>query len=356
MTDQKDPRIVSASAHWSHRFVTNGVPLADFQDVTGTLKHWDDWCAAWSDRAARHEAMGRTALEQGYGRSAGEHLTTAAVCYHFAKFLFVHDNAQMRAAHDKAIACRNAALPYLNPPGERVGIPYGAHTLYGNLRLPSGVERPSLVLMVMGLDSTKEEMQTNEQVFLDRGLATLAFDGPGQGEAEYDLPIEPAYEKPVSAVLDWLETRPEVDASRVGVWGVSLGGYYAPRAAAFEPRLKACVSLTGPFDFAEAFDRAPGLTREAFIARCGATNEAAAREVATRMSLRDVAGQIKCPTYIVGGRLDRVIPSEHAEALVQAVSGPVVLNMIEDGGHVANNRPYAYRPQVADWLAGVLSH
>ena len=74
------------------------------------------------------------------------------------------------------------------------------------------------------------------------------------------------------------------------------------------------------------------------------------------MSLRDVAGQIKCPTYIVGGRLDRVIPSEHAEALAQAVSGPVVLNMIEDGGHVANNRPYAYRPQVADWLAGVLSH
>ena len=56
--------------------------------------------------------------------------------------------------------------------------------------------------MAMGLDSAKEEMHSNEQVFLDRGIATFAFDGPGQGEAEYDLPIHPAYEEPVAAVLD----------------------------------------------------------------------------------------------------------------------------------------------------------
>ena len=351
MTDAKDPRIAAASAHWSHRFVTNGVPLADFQDVTGALEHWDDWCAAWSARAERHAAMGEAALAAGHHRSAAEHLTTAGVCYHFAKFLFVHDVSQMRAAHEKAVACRNAALPLLDPPGERVAIAYGAHTLYGNLRRPRGVARPPVVVMVMGLDSCKEEMHTNEQVFLDRGLATLAFDGPGQGEAEYDLPIEPEYEKPVASVLDFIEGRADLDAERVAVWGVSLGGYSAPRAAAFEPRIKACVSLTGPFDFAEAFDRAPGLTRAAFIARSGARDEAGARAVAARMSLRDVAGRITCPTYVVGGRLDRVIPPEHAEALADAVSGPVTLNMIEDGGHVANNRPYAYRPQAADWLA-----
>ncbi|SMY07682.1 alpha/beta hydrolase family protein [Flavimaricola marinus] len=355
MTDTKDPRIASASAHWSHRFVTNGVPLADFQDVTGGLDHWDQWCAAWSERAARHEAMGDAAMADGHVRSAAEHLTTAGVCYHFAKFLFVHDKDQLRAAHLKAVACRSRALPYLDPPGERVSIPFETHTLFGNLRRPNGVERPPVVVMVMGLDSTKEEMHTNEQVFLDRGLATLAFDGPGQGEAEFELPIEPAYERPVSAVMDWLETRPDLNADRAAVWGVSLGGYYAPRAAAFEPRIKACVSLTGPFDFAEAFDRAPGLTRAAFVARSGASDDAGARAVAARMSLRDVADQITCPTYVVGGRLDRVIPPAHAEALADAVSGPVVLNMVEDGGHVANNRPYAYRPQVADWLADILT-
>ena len=205
--------------------------------------------------------------------------------------------------------------------------------------------------MAMGLDSAKEEMHTNEQVFLARGMATLAFDGPGQGEAEYDLPIHPAYEEPVAAVLDYLETRTDVDATRAAIWGVSLGGYYAPRAAAYERRLKACVSLTGPYDFAEAFGRVPPLTRTAFMVRSFSVDEAAARVVAEAMTLREAAPLITCPIYIVGARLDRVIPPEHAEALAGSVKGPVTLNMVEDGTHVANNRPYKYRTQAADWLA-----
>ena len=349
-----DPRVEAAARHWSHRLVTNGVPLADFQDVTGSITRWEEWCAAWSDRAARHEAMGEAALAAGHALTAAEHFTTAGVEYHFGKFLNVHDRDEMRAAHAKAVACRNRALPHLDPPGERVAIPYGAHTLYGNLRKPRGVARPPVVVMAMGLDSAKEEMHTNEAVFLARGLATLAFDGPGQGEAEYDLAIEPAYEKPVAAVVDWLEGRDDVDGASVGLWGVSLGGYYAPRAAAFEPRITACIALTGPYDFADAFERAPDLTRAAFVARAFAPDEAAAREVAARMTLEGVAGRIECPIYIVGGRLDRVIPPEHAERLAATVSGPATLVMVEDGGHVVNNRPYAYRPQSADWIAAHL--
>jgi len=349
-----DPRIASAAAHWAHRFVANGVPLADFQDVTGALTRWEDWCAAWSDRAARHKALAETALAEGFSRSAGEHFTTAAACYHFGKFLFVSDYDQMQAAHVQAVACRNAALPLLDPPGARVEIPYGHHTLFGNLRLPKGVSKPPAVVMVMGLDSCKEEMHSNEQILLDRGMATLAFDGPGQGEAEYDLPICPEYEAPVAAVLDWLATRGDIDSDRVAIWGVSMGGYYAARAAAFEPRLKACVTLTGPFNFAEAFDLAPPLTRAAFTARSYAGSEDAARAFASKMDLSAVARQITCPVYVVGGRLDRVIPPDHAERLAGAVRGPVTLNMVEDGNHVANNRPYKYRPQVADWLSRVL--
>lgn len=352
---EKDPRITSAAAHWSHRFVANGVPLADFQDVTGSLTRWEDWCAAWSARAERHEGLAQTALADWFTRSAGEHFTTAAACFHFAKFLFVSDYDQMQAAHTRAVACRNAALPYLDPPGERVAIPYGNLTLYGNLRRPHGISRPAVVVMAMGLDSCKEEMQSNEQVMLDRGLATLAFDGPGQGEAEYDLPICPEYEGPIGSVIDWIETRPDLDATRIGLWGVSLGGYYAARAAAFEPRIKACVTLTGPFDFAEAFDLAPPLTRAAFTAHSFSKSEDDARIFARRMNLGDVAHRITCPIHIVGGRLDRVIPPDHAERLAAAVKGPVVLNMVEDGNHVANNRPYKYRPQVADWLSRVLA-
>jgi len=356
---EKDPRVAAAAAHWSHRLVANGVPLADFQDVTNGIDRWEDWCAAWVTRGDIHLALGEQSEAAGHALSAGEHFTTAAVCYHFGKFLFVHDIPQMRAAHEKAVAARVRALPLIDPPGERVAIPWNGDMLYGILRRPHGVARPPVVVMVMGLDSTKEEMHTNEQVFLDRGMATLAFDGPGQGEAEAVHGILPEYEGPVGAVIDWLETRAavgaDVDSDRVGLWGVSLGGYYAPRAAAFEPRVRACVSLTGPFDFSEALERAPGLTQAAFVARTRTGNEEAARVVARRMSLAGVAERIACPVYIVGGALDRVIPPDHAQRLASAVAGPVTLNMVADGGHVANNRPYKYRTQVGDWMAAQLA-
>ena len=108
-----DPRVAAALSHWAPRFGANGVPLTDFQEVTAAIARWEDWCAAWSARAAIHEAMGRQALDDGYELSAGEHLTTAGVCYHFAKFLFVDDPDQMRAAHMKAVECRRLALPFL---------------------------------------------------------------------------------------------------------------------------------------------------------------------------------------------------------------------------------------------------
>jgi 2,6-dihydroxypseudooxynicotine hydrolase len=104
--------------------VANGIPLTDFEEVTASIHDWEEWCGAWSARAAIHEEMGRQALADGHTLSAGEHLTTAGVCYHFAKFLFVNDPAEMRAAHMKAVACRRDALPHLRPAGERVEMPY----------------------------------------------------------------------------------------------------------------------------------------------------------------------------------------------------------------------------------------
>lgn len=349
-----DPRVAAATAHWAHRMVTNGVPLADFQDVTSSIVRWDEWCDAWVARGQVHEGLGEAALTAGRRLSAGQHFATAAVCHHFGKFLFVHDRPRMREAHLHAISAHARALPLLDPPGEVLEVAFEGTILRGVLRKPRGNARPPVVVMCMGLDSTKEEMRTNEEVFLDRGMATFAFDGPGQGEAEYDLPIRPDYEAPVAAVIDVLETRSDLDAGRLGLWGVSLGGYYAPRAAAFEPRVRACISLTGPFDFAEAFDRAPDLTRAAFIARCHARDADEAARVAARMSLDGIAHRIRCPIYVVGGRLDRVVPPEHAERLARSVSGAAILNMVEDGTHVVNNRPYKYRPQSADWMAAQL--
>ena len=127
---------------------------------------------------------------------------------------------------------------------------------------------------------TKEEMDFYETLLLDRGMATLPFDGPGQGEAEYDLPIRGDFEVPVKAVVDYIESRPDLDASRVAIMGVSLGGYYAARAAAFEKRLKACLSLSGPYSWVEVFDARNELSRGITSRRrqCATTPRDSSRE------------------------------------------------------------------------------
>ncbi|MGE5148247.1 MAG: alpha/beta hydrolase family protein [Candidatus Eiseniibacteriota bacterium] len=346
-----DPRVRSAIGHWAPRFVANGIVLSDFEEVTAGIARWEDWCRAWSARAEVHELLGGEALARGHFLSAGEHLSRAGVYYHFAKFLFVNDIEQMRAAHRKAVNCRQLALPHLRPPGERVEIPFEGRTLAGILRRPEGSGRPPIVVMAMGLDSCKEEMDAYEATFLARGLATLAFDGPGQGEAEYDMPIRGDYEVAVSAIVDWLAHRPDIDANRIGLWGVSLGGYYAPRAAAFEPRLKACIALSGPYDWAAAWDGLAPLTREAFRVRSHKKTAEEARAHAATLSLEGVAPRIKCPLFVVAGKLDRLIPWQHAERLAKEASGPVEFLLVEDGNHVVNNRGYRYRTQTADWMA-----
>jgi dienelactone hydrolase len=347
----QDVRVTSAIAHWAPRFVANGVSLTDFEEVTASIASWDDWCRAWSARAALHEELGRDALERDKRVSAGEHLQRAGVYYHFGKFLFVHDIPQMKATHGKAVACRTLALPHLQPPGQRVEIPYQGGFLAGILRKPAAIDRPPVVVMAMGLDSAKEEADCYEQPFLARRMATLSFDGPGQGEGEYDFAIRGDYEVAVAAVIDFIQTRPDLDSSRIGLWGVSLGGYYAPRVAAFEPRASACVALGGPFDWVAAWDGLPELTREAFRVRSHCATAEEARRHAATLSLNGIAHRITCPIYIMNGRQDRLVPWQDAERLAREVKGPVKLHTIADGNHIATNRAYRWRPDSADWMA-----
>jgi 2,6-dihydroxypseudooxynicotine hydrolase len=346
-----DTRVASAISHWAPRFVSNGVLLADFEDVTGSLERWEDWCAAWSARAKVHEDLGRTALRENYKLTAGEHLVRAAIYYHFAKFVFVQDPEQMRAAHMKAVECYREGIAFARPPGERIEVKYGNQVIYGVLRKPAN-PRPPVLIMAPGLDSTKEEVHAYEEPFLARGIAVLAIDGPGQGEAEYEIPICGDYERAAAAVVDWIEQRSDLDKKNIAIWGVSLGGYYAPRAAAYEKRIKACIALSGPFEWDRIWDGLPELTRETFRVRSHSLDQNAARRKAGELTMKDAAPRITCPIFIVTGRQDRLVPASHAEQLAKAVSGPVELLVVEDGGHNANNRPYRYRSRTADWLAG----
>src|SRR5207248_8766871 len=128
---------------------------------------------------------------------------------------------------------------------------------------------PPLAILLRGLDACKEELHAWSNAFVRRGMATLALDGPGQGEAAFTLPVRPDWETVIGAVLDALAGRPDVDAGRVGVVGQSLGAYYAARAASGEPRLKACIANCGPFDFSLALPAMPSVSQETFRVRAG---------------------------------------------------------------------------------------
>jgi dienelactone hydrolase len=347
-----DERVASAISHWGPRFTTNGITVADFERITAGIEQWADWCAAWSEAGSEHERLGRVALADGRDRSAGEHLSQGSVYFHFAKFVFVEDLDQMRAAHRSAVRCLDDALPLLDPPGRRVDVPFERATMVGVLRIPAGDEPHPAVLMIPGLDSTKEEFRSTEQLFLDRGVATFSVDGPGQGEAEYALPIRGDWSAAGLALLDALAAQPEVDGDRLAVWGVSLGGYYAPRvAAAAGNRIKACVALAGPYNFGDCWDRLPQLTRDTFRVRSGADSDDAARAIASTLDLTEAAGEITAPLLVVFGRLDRLIPWRHAERLAAEAGGPVELLMLEDGNHGCMNVAPHHRPYTADWVA-----
>jgi dipeptidyl aminopeptidase/acylaminoacyl peptidase len=352
-----DERVASAIANWGPRFTTNGVAVADFERITGELRDWAAWCAAWTAAGAEHEALGRAAEAGGRLLSAGQHYAQAAVYHHFGKFLFVQDVDQMRAAHAAAVRCLDAALPHLRPPGRKVTIPSPSGRFVGVLRLPAqdqfGAGPHPAVVLVPGLDSAKEEFRSTEALFLERGVGTFSVDGPGQGESEYDTPIRGDWEEPGAAILDALAAQPSVDPEQLGVWGVSLGGYYAPRIASADPRVRACVALGGPYDFGECWDRLPPLTREAFRVRSHSADDASARRVAHTLNLAGRAERIACPLLVVTGRLDRLIPWQHAARLAdEAPKGRLLL--LEGGNHGCMNVAAQHRLRTADWVAARL--
>jgi dienelactone hydrolase len=347
-----DPRVEAAIAHWAPRFIAQGIDYNDFTRTTHRIQRWEDWCAEWQRTAVEHEVLARAAEARASALAAADAWVQAAMCHHFGRFVFFEDMAQYRSASAATIADFARAAPLLDPPAEPVAIPYAGGVLPGYLRRPVDSHRPPVVLLVAGLDSTKEEFHTFTGLFLRRGVATLAFDGPGQGEVEFDLPIEPCFEKPLAAVLDWLATRADVDGSRVAAVGVSLGGYSVARAAAFEPRLGCGVAIGGPYAFGANFDALPSLTRQAFQVRSHAPDLETARQRATELDLQGVAARILQPFLVVFGKQDRLIPYQDAERLYAEIPATEKrLEMYEHGNHVVNNIPYAYRPLVADWVA-----
>lgn len=347
---QQDERVRIAVSHWAPRFVANGVDLSDFNATLARIQTWSEWLPEWERTAQGYEDLARNAEARGFAVTAAEAWRRAALCWHWGKFVFMEDPERARIAQQRLAEDYQKGVWALEPPATRVEIPYGAVRMAALLRLPSGVARPPVVIMLPGLDSTKEEIQTTADYFLRRGLATLAVDGPGQGETEALLSIEPAYEHASQAMMDWIASRDDIDRDRVGVFGVSLGGYYSIRTAAHIPGIKAAVDLAGIYSMADHWDERPPMTRATFTRRSGAADEAEGQQRARAMSLAGVTEHVHCPLLIVHGTRDTIVPFTDAERIHAEVPDSE-LAAFEGSNHGCTDRVFASRSLMADWLA-----
>jgi 2,6-dihydroxypseudooxynicotine hydrolase len=310
-----DERVQVAINNWGPRMISNGVDYNDFVRTTSSISRWDEWLDAWTATADVHRALAEEAREAAHALSAGQAFLRAAITYHFSKFVWVIDIDRNRQATEAAVRSMYEGLAIVDPDAQRIEPPLHGGVLAANLRRPSVQGPVPLVILLPGLDSTKEEFHLWEAEFLQRGMATLSLDGPGQGETGFQMSIRHDYEVALAAALDALAGFEGLDLDRVGAAGVSLGGYYVVRAGAFEPRLRAVAGVSGPYDMAARWETMPSLTRETFTHHSGASDPDDARERAAKLSLAGVAERVHQPCLVVTGKLDRIVPWEQTKRI-----------------------------------------
>lgn len=346
-----DVLLETAVTNWEPRFTANGVDASDYARITKPLEHWDDWCAAWCKAGEEQLTFAGVALAEGRRRTAGEFYARAATYFHFGKFMFVHDQPQAKAAHARAVDALNMATPLFVPPGTRHAIPFENSHLVGLFRTPNTDGPHPTVLLIPGLDSTKEEFRDVERTFHDRGMATFALDGPGQGEAEWTLPIRPEWEVVGEVVLNYLQSMPQIDGDRIGVWGVSLGGFYAARVASAGLAFRGYIALAGPYNLGATWGDLNPLTRKAFEVRSYSSSPEEAERRAWDMTLEGHAAKITQPLMVIMGKRDRLFPWQDGERLVKEAQGATKFVLLEEGNHGCANVINHHRPLSADWMA-----
>ena len=213
----------------------------------------DSWYHEWYSTAEHFRRMGDESLSHGYNVSARESYYRAATYYRTAEF-FLHGNPSDPRiletwSKSRDLFIKAAHLDTI--PFEEVGIAYTDTTLPGYFYSvdKSGKPRPLLIIQT-GFDGCQEELRPYAMAGIDRGYNVLTFEGPGQGAVIrlLHIPFRPDWEKVVSSVIDYAVTRPEVDKDRIVLWGISFGGYLAPRAAAYEHRIAAVVADGATYD------------------------------------------------------------------------------------------------------------
>lgn len=343
--------------YWIPRLVADGMDINDVQTVRPQVTSWDDWPGAWEAVGETHLALARERLSEGSTVTAGEAFVRASLCFHVGQVVANHMPDIKRDLQRRKEAAFREAAPLLVPPAERLEIDHNGVTLPGYLRLPLGGAAPAApfacVVLVPGLDSTKEDFITLSEMCARRGLASFAFDGPGQGEVRPHAPLEEGYEASILSVFEAIAARPEIDGARIGMLGRSLGGYYIPRAAALEPRIKALAVFGGAFDLGD-WDTMPKTILDGFL---WATNRQSMEDARAKMgpaTLADCIGDVTCQTLVVHGKRDGIFHYSQAERIAEALGDKAELLIEENGVHCCHNYGFKYRTLMIDWMARTL--
>jgi len=332
------------------------------------------WIERWSALARKVEGFARRDEADGHGLTAGKRYRRACIYWFIAERMASHKSPRKMILYRAMLECFERSVRLRGEPIEFVDIPYQGTTLAALLRRAPGEGPKPAMIHFDGFDVTKEWMELCgiAREFAARGISTLMVDHPGIGAALrlQGLAMNPDTERWASACMDWLERRDDIDARRVGVIAMSLGGYYAPRAAAFEKRLAACVAWGARWDNAGSHGRilrdpdasrsVMGWVEHALWYYGAATTDEAYEKIAV-MTLAGVADRITCPLLVVHGANDRQVPLEQAQRTVrEAVNSPRAELRVfteEEGGteHVGGDLFSPTIDYIADWVAEVLT-
>jgi len=323
----------------------------------------ESWHKEWLKVAEWNNARGDKEEERGHLRTAMNCWLRAADYYRSAEFWLLPDDPRRLKTFDKCEAASRKWLRYLR--GEVVEVPYEKGvSLPAYFIKPQGTPPFPVLISFGGLDSFKDELwfMTGHGA-VQRGIAVLMVDGPGQGGTlrRHKIPTRYDYEFPVGRCIDFLLKRIDVDGKRIAVSGSSLGGYYSARAGSKEHRLAACISHGAIWDVQKRFaDRGESHALANHMKWVmGAKSMAEAIEKAARFKLEGVLDGMRCPYLVLHGGHD-VLGVENSKTVYEyakqhGVDVTLRLTSEEETGaeHCQHDNPTLGQELMIDWLADV---
>ena len=321
----------------------------------------DTWERSWLELAQKTELKAQDALAAGRRVTARQYFFHASNYYRMSDVLLTIAEEPKRAERFTKSRDNFRAAAMLNDATiEAITVRCGNEEYDGYFCHPTK-PRPGrwpAVLFLGGADAYAEEIYFGGKQMLDRGWAMLLVDTPGRGSSIYlkGIKTRPDYEVPGKASIDYLVSRPEVDPNRLALLGISMAGYYAPRVAAFEKRLKALVAWSGCYSILDdLYDWCAHLQPVCQRLLGGVSHEEARRLLRT-FTMAGIAKNITCPTLITHGDKDTLMSVEGAKRLFNEIGAQdktLRIYSVEDGGgriHCSHDYWAHNLPYMLDWL------